>query len=238
MVLAEGKNREIRRMLAKLGHKVMSLTRIAVGPIALKGLKPGQARPLAPREVELLRKVAAGEHVPVAEFVGGRSGRPAQPDSRGPRPSRPRSQEERPTTSRPPQPEAHDGRPPRPRAVEETRERAPRTGRRVPPAGRRVRERSRKRTNVLLDRARVPPAGRRVRERSKKRANALLNKARVPPEVRRVRKVKVKAVGPRIRLVPADRPRDRVPDQGKRAVDSIKAIKAVEDPLGRESTIG
>src|SRR5262245_3647684 len=60
MVLAEGKNREVRRMLAKLGHKVMSLTRVAVGPITLKGLAPGQYRTLSHGEVELLRKVAAG----------------------------------------------------------------------------------------------------------------------------------------------------------------------------------
>src|SRR5262249_28269580 len=46
MTLAEGKNREVRRMLARLGHKVMSLTRIAVGPITLKGLAPGEYRPL------------------------------------------------------------------------------------------------------------------------------------------------------------------------------------------------
>ena len=32
IVLAEGKNREIRRMLARLGHKVMRLQRIALGP--------------------------------------------------------------------------------------------------------------------------------------------------------------------------------------------------------------
>jgi 23S rRNA pseudouridine2605 synthase len=60
MTLAEGKNREIRRMLAGLGHKVMSLTRTAVGPISLKGLAPGQYRPLTAVEVGLLRKVAAG----------------------------------------------------------------------------------------------------------------------------------------------------------------------------------
>ncbi|GAC1475458.1 MAG: hypothetical protein NVSMB9_28050 [Isosphaeraceae bacterium] len=69
MVLAEGKNREIRRMLAKLGHKVMSLTRIAVGPVGLKGLGVGECRPLNSFEVDLLRKVAAGLVVPTPHFA-------------------------------------------------------------------------------------------------------------------------------------------------------------------------
>jgi 23S rRNA pseudouridine2605 synthase len=60
LVLAEGKKREIRRMLAKLGHKVMSLNRIAIGPVILKGLSPGESRPLSRTEIDLLRKVAAG----------------------------------------------------------------------------------------------------------------------------------------------------------------------------------
>ena len=60
LVLAEGKKREIRRMLAKLGHKVMSLTRIAIGPVLLKGLASGEHRPLSRGEIEMLRKVAAG----------------------------------------------------------------------------------------------------------------------------------------------------------------------------------
>ena len=65
MVLAEGKNREVRRMLAKLGHKVMTLARVAVGPITIKGLTAGQYRPLTGREVDLLRRVAAGQSVPM-----------------------------------------------------------------------------------------------------------------------------------------------------------------------------
>jgi 23S rRNA pseudouridine2605 synthase len=60
LVLAEGKKREIRRMLSKLGHKVMSLNRVAVGPVSLKGLSVGQCRPLSRHEVDLLRKVASG----------------------------------------------------------------------------------------------------------------------------------------------------------------------------------
>ncbi len=77
LVLAEGKNREVRRMLAKLGHKVMSLTRVAVGPITIKGLTAGQYRPLTGREVDLLQRVAAGEPVPMP-WMGDRRPRPAQ----------------------------------------------------------------------------------------------------------------------------------------------------------------
>ena len=69
MVLAEGKNREVRRMLARLGHKVMVLTRVAVGPITLKGLLPGQYRSLSTHEVDLLRRAAAGLPVPMPRFA-------------------------------------------------------------------------------------------------------------------------------------------------------------------------
>jgi 23S rRNA pseudouridine2605 synthase len=65
LVLAEGKNREVRRMLAKLGHKVMTLTRVAVGPITIKGLTAGQFRPLTGKEVDLLHRVADGQSVPM-----------------------------------------------------------------------------------------------------------------------------------------------------------------------------
>jgi 23S rRNA pseudouridine2605 synthase len=58
IVLNEGKNREIRRMLARLGHKVMRLKRVAIGPIKLGRLKKGKSRPITRPELELLRKVA------------------------------------------------------------------------------------------------------------------------------------------------------------------------------------
>ncbi|MBX9681465.1 MAG: rRNA pseudouridine synthase [Gemmataceae bacterium] len=58
IVLAEGKNREVRRMLARLGHKVMRLIRVGMGPIELGKLKAGRNRPLNNVEVKKLRRLA------------------------------------------------------------------------------------------------------------------------------------------------------------------------------------
>ncbi len=55
MVLDEGRNREVRRMLAKVGHKVQRLTRIAVGPIRLGEMPRGAVRRLTPQEIRKLR---------------------------------------------------------------------------------------------------------------------------------------------------------------------------------------
>jgi 23S rRNA pseudouridine2605 synthase len=92
LVLAEGKKREIRRMLSKLGHKVMALNRVAVGPISLKGLSVGECRSLSKHEIELLHKVAAGESVPLPRFFDGDSSSRSHGESRRPRrPDQPRS---------------------------------------------------------------------------------------------------------------------------------------------------
>ena len=85
LVLAEGKKREIRRMLSKLGHKVMSLNRLAVGPISLKGLPTGECRPLSRHEVDLLRKVASGAAVSPPRFFDADSSTRAPRDSHRPR---------------------------------------------------------------------------------------------------------------------------------------------------------
>ena len=58
MVLSEGRNREIRRVLARIGHKVLKLKRIALGPLRLGKLQPGDYRELTSSEVRRLRQTA------------------------------------------------------------------------------------------------------------------------------------------------------------------------------------
>lgn len=58
ITLREGRNREIRRMLARLGYPVKKLRRIAIGSVKLKGVASGQWRELTRGEVAALRKAA------------------------------------------------------------------------------------------------------------------------------------------------------------------------------------
>jgi 23S rRNA pseudouridine2605 synthase len=59
IVLEEGRNRLVRRLLAKLGHKVLTLRRIAIGPLKLGMLPVGAHRRLEPAEVEMLKSATA-----------------------------------------------------------------------------------------------------------------------------------------------------------------------------------
>lgn len=61
MVLTEGRNREIRRLLARIGHKVLVLRRVAIGPLHLGDLPVGAHRRLTGEEVDLLRRAVAGQ---------------------------------------------------------------------------------------------------------------------------------------------------------------------------------
>lgn len=54
VVLAEGHNRELRRLLARVGHKVMKLKRVAFGPIKLGSLPRGTYRELRRDELAAL----------------------------------------------------------------------------------------------------------------------------------------------------------------------------------------
>jgi 23S rRNA pseudouridine2605 synthase len=58
LTIHEGRNRQVKRMLEAVGHRVIRLHRSAYAGLTLEGLEPGQWRELEPSEVERLR---AGE---------------------------------------------------------------------------------------------------------------------------------------------------------------------------------
>ncbi len=53
--LNEGMKREIRRVCARFGHEVRRLRRIAIGPVYLGPIQPGETRELTPEELQELR---------------------------------------------------------------------------------------------------------------------------------------------------------------------------------------
>jgi 23S rRNA pseudouridine2605 synthase len=86
LTLHEGKHHEVKRLLEAVGHPVSKLKRVALGPLTLRGLEPGQFRALTEAEVKALRQGGAAlrprlprpkptRHV--------RHARPAAPASRG-----------------------------------------------------------------------------------------------------------------------------------------------------------
>jgi 23S rRNA pseudouridine2605 synthase len=61
IVLAEGRNREIRRLLARVGHKVLRLKRVGIASIRLADLAPGEFRRLRADELAALKQAARRE---------------------------------------------------------------------------------------------------------------------------------------------------------------------------------
>jgi pseudouridine synthase len=64
LVIHEGRNRQVRKMCEAIGHPVVRLRRVRIGPIADDRLEPGEFRELTPREVAALKKEAQGESIP------------------------------------------------------------------------------------------------------------------------------------------------------------------------------
>ena len=124
IVLTEGKNREIRRMLAQLGHKVMRLRRVAIGPVKLDRLPKGKSRRLSESEVTDLRnwvktsqeRITRARQRLLEESAGQaapdtKESRSANPKADRPRTEKPRSSPARDTR---PQPKPPSGNKPRP----------------------------------------------------------------------------------------------------------------------------
>jgi 23S rRNA pseudouridine2605 synthase len=59
ITIGEGRNRQVRRMVEAVGHRVASLERTGFGPLELGGLPAGEHRRLGADEIERLRRIAA-----------------------------------------------------------------------------------------------------------------------------------------------------------------------------------
>ena len=57
MVLYEGRNRQVRKMTAAVGHPTLRLIRTRIGQLTLEGLQPGEYRELTMKEMEDLREL-------------------------------------------------------------------------------------------------------------------------------------------------------------------------------------
>lgn len=87
----EGRNRQVRRMCETVGHPVVRLSRIAIGPIRDDQLQPGRFRELTAAEVARLKKVAGLSAGAAEEATPPSALRPHRPNRPSPRPrSRPR----------------------------------------------------------------------------------------------------------------------------------------------------
>jgi 23S rRNA pseudouridine2605 synthase len=64
ITICEGRNREVRRLLARLGHKVRRLKRTGLGPLTDRGLKIGSCRVIRPKEVKQLRECGRASSPP------------------------------------------------------------------------------------------------------------------------------------------------------------------------------
>jgi 23S rRNA pseudouridine2457 synthase len=57
LTIGEGRNRQVRRMTAAIGHPTLRLVRIAIGPVSLGDLAPGQWRELSALELAAMTEL-------------------------------------------------------------------------------------------------------------------------------------------------------------------------------------
>ena len=79
MTIREGRKHQVKRMLESVGHPVIKLMRIRMGPLSLGHLEPGEFRFLTDREANALRQLV-DERVALVEGEG----EPARPSRRQP----------------------------------------------------------------------------------------------------------------------------------------------------------
>lgn len=58
ITIHEGRNRQVRRMCEHIGHPVLALRRVSIGPLKIGDLQRGRFRHLTTREVKMLMKAA------------------------------------------------------------------------------------------------------------------------------------------------------------------------------------
>ncbi len=56
ITIREGEKHQVKNMLAAVGHPVLTIKRIALGPLSLDRLAPGKLRPLSQKEIQALKK--------------------------------------------------------------------------------------------------------------------------------------------------------------------------------------
>ena len=88
LTLTEGRNRQVRKMTAAVGHPALRLVRTGIGDLRLDGLSPGRWRNLSVNEIRNLR----GTESPRPVRHKKKPGRSSEPGSKFSRPDRPEEQ--------------------------------------------------------------------------------------------------------------------------------------------------
>lgn len=57
IIISEGRKRQVRLMCEAIGHPVIALRRIRIGPLVLKGMSPGECRRLHQQDVNKLKRL-------------------------------------------------------------------------------------------------------------------------------------------------------------------------------------